>query len=169
MDIKEIVNFQTIVENSDICIIPIYSRRRFCSEYIRSLVKEIYKRNRDYDPNIDYACIKVLNAIFNCLSVRDTSALSVWKRDKWFIFIRPDLMNIHSDNVLSLSNNKVTLKYAAESDNHIVQKFSTIIDLKAPMNEYPDEWSGFVSVWGPYMPFLTIVPEEWHLDIHYID
>lgn len=165
---EEIINFQSIVENSDICVIPICARRKFYSKYVQQLVKEIRKLDAKCDPIIDRICIDVLNDISNCLLVRDTSALSIGKRDKWFVFIRPDLMDANCANALYLGNNKITLEYINRLYNHPVREFSQILNLRYSMTEYPDEWSGFVSVWNSYTPSLTIVPEEWHLDIHYI-
>lgn len=100
MNVDEVKRFQHIIENSDICVIPIYARRKFHSKYVHNLVKEIRKRNLEFDPVIDYECTCVLNDIQNCLTIRDTNALNVCKRDKWFIFIRPDLMDTNSPNVL---------------------------------------------------------------------
>lgn len=77
-------------------------------------------------------------------------------------------MDRGSTNVLSLGENRISLDYNAKIENRLVRTFSQAIDLRISMLEYPDDWSGFVSVWGSYMPYLTIIPEEWHLDIHYV-
>lgn len=169
MNAELIMNFQSIIENSDICVIPVNEYCKYNSLSIRRMTKKLLRVDSEEHQLIDKDCLKVLNDVNDCTPRLGNSIIQLYKRTKWLLFIRVDELNLNSSNVLTLGEKEISLKYNDKYNDASIDKFTSIVDLSAPMNQYPDDWSGFVSVWSSYMPFLTIVPKEWHLDVHYID